>query len=583
LYVLCRQPRSYTYAQLADLVAGVAARLRMLGVGPGDTVAVLVNSDERLVALMLAVASLGAVSVPVSVDSPPCRDVLQRFHRLRPFKAIALTGRFCRLVDDTIDRPFPVILDLDATVEAVSLAERAAWEKSIIDRASGRPFYINHTSGSSSNPKMIEATDVQLLANAESCLIRFGGGRDMRLMCTFVYHPHELFVRPLVCGGCAVLLPVHQGESNLATECLAGRVTHLMTNPHRAETLAALSDAELARLRAMKPTIEVGGGLLRDEVFRRLADDAGVSVVGAYGSTETSGVALASDADASRDGGLRPLAGYMACIVDEHGVSVPVGQVGELVISGPALAAGYLVLPPGEVRLSEGRFFTKDLALQHADGTFTVLGRIDNAVKLLGSREPLEPLEQALLTGFGPVAVAIQCLDIEPDDYFRRRLGTALLALVQLDGEPSGLSRATLRRLCRRALRRARLAAYLTTPSYFVFVGRDELLQQGGKLIRRHARSRFRFTFADWRPVDRDRLFPAPLLAGDIWRTVRRLGRESKAFRHPARQLIRELSLLVMRIVRRPAREALAVDSIDTVQQEFSSGPYVATTLEEHA
>src|SRR5205807_1510065 len=159
--------------------------------------------------------------------------------------------------------------------------------------------------------------------------------------------------------------------------------------------------------------------------------------------------------------------------------------------------------------------------------------------------EPLEPIEQALLAGFGAQAVAVQCLDVEPDDYFRRRLGTALLALVQLDANGQHLSRVALHRSCQRALRRARLAAYLTTPSYFVFVSGDELLQQGGKLIRRHARARFPFTFADWRATDRNRLLPSLLLAGDLWRTARRLQRESKAFRHPVRQLIRELGLFL--------------------------------------
>lgn len=98
----------------------------------------------------------------------------------------------------------------------------------------------------------------------------------------------------------------------------------------------------------------------------------------------------------------RPIPGHTAYAVDETLSPVKVGTPGELCVSGPGLARGYLN------RLDEtaqrfvahptlGRIYrTGDLVRQEPDGTFTYLGRIDTQVKIRGHRVELEEIETHL-------------------------------------------------------------------------------------------------------------------------------------------------------------------------------------------
>ncbi|MGO9095906.1 MAG: amino acid adenylation domain-containing protein [Bryobacteraceae bacterium] len=102
----------------------------------------------------------------------------------------------------------------------------------------------------------------------------------------------------------------------------------------------------------------------------------------------------------------RPYPGMRLAIVDEAGRFLPPGETGELALSGPQIAAGYLGAP----ELTKSRFpqlehpvfgssrwyLTGDLALEDAGGTFHHLGRVDYQVKVLGHRIELEEVDAHL-------------------------------------------------------------------------------------------------------------------------------------------------------------------------------------------
>jgi acyl-coenzyme A synthetase/AMP-(fatty) acid ligase/nitrite reductase/ring-hydroxylating ferredoxin subunit len=540
LYVLGPRPRCFTYAEAAAVVAGLARRLLERGVKPGDRVVFLVNLDERLVLGLLAAASVGAVGLPITVDVPACRDVLRQYTALHRPRLWCASGRFLHLL-----RPDAEVLPLDELGAPSLLQEQwDEWRNLVGQRSPEMPFYVNHTSGSTSRPKIVEASDRQLLANATACLERFGPitpvgppvredrAEELRLLCTFSYHQHEHFVRPLLAGGCAVLLPRHPVGADLVQACRDGRVTHLMTNPNLAPRLLDGRRSALRSLQGSLQVIEIGGGHVPSALVVELGAATGARVHVDYGSTETGGVALTSDP--GNDTLLKPLLGYVAQVLDPDGREVGPGRTGELVLAGPGLANGYVVPPPGEVRLDGGRFWTRDLARRH-EGGVEVLGRLDATVKMLGSRQPLEPVEAALREGLGGAASAVCCLDVESRGWPAHLLGSALLGVVVTPHRGLLADRAAQRRLVKRALRVARLAALLTAPRWFLFLPLEEAELSGGKLRRQPLRERLPFLQADWSNIDRARLVATPLLPGDIARAVWRLVREVRALKHPLR------------------------------------------------
>ncbi len=85
--------------------------------------------------------------------------------------------------------------------------------------------------------------------------------------------------------------------------------------------------------------------------------------------------------------------------MDARGRQVPVGVAGELEISGPAVASGYLGDQFGSGFGEDGgvrRYRTGDSVVVGSDGTVTFLGRTDGQVKVRGFRVDLGEIEVRL-------------------------------------------------------------------------------------------------------------------------------------------------------------------------------------------
>jgi D-alanine--poly(phosphoribitol) ligase subunit 1 len=96
-----------------------------------------------------------------------------------------------------------------------------------------------------------------------------------------------------------------------------------------------------------------------------------------------------------------PLPGNQAIVVDENGKVLPEGRVGELLIAGLQLAAGYLGNPEltairFPIRDGKRWYRTGDLAMRDPSGRFHCLGRMDNQVKVFGYRIELEEIDAKL-------------------------------------------------------------------------------------------------------------------------------------------------------------------------------------------
>lgn len=107
----------------------------------------------------------------------------------------------------------------------------------------------------------------------------------------------------------------------------------------------------------------------------------------------------------------RPFEGMKAAVASTDLQWVDDGEKGELLLSGPQLAMGYLDDPEKTVakfvKIDGERWYkTGDLALKDDEGIFHYLGRIDNQVKIRGYRIELEDIEYHLREASGSELVA---------------------------------------------------------------------------------------------------------------------------------------------------------------------------------
>jgi natural product biosynthesis luciferase-like monooxygenase protein len=183
------------------------------------------------------------------------------------------------------------------------------------------------------------------------------------------------------------------------------RVTHLQCTPSLAGVLAGDPDTREA-LGGLHRLL-VGGEALPAPLA---ADLAGLvpTAHNMYGPTEATVWATThqvGDDDVTAPIG-RPMAGYLAYVVDTYLRPAPVNVPGELLLGGSAVARGYLDRPG----LTAGRFIpdslsgrpgarlyrTGDLVRWRHDGTLEFLGRLDHQVKIAGHRIELGEIENTV-------------------------------------------------------------------------------------------------------------------------------------------------------------------------------------------
>ncbi|GAQ51163.1 non-ribosomal peptide synthetase [Streptomyces acidiscabies] len=463
--------QSLTYRQLDERAAELAGALQALGVDPARPVGILLERSADMVAAALAVLRVGCCYVPLDPATPRARlDVILQ----DADPAVVITsGELAALPGER------AILRVDVSLPAGELGTSPAGRDS---RA-----YVIFTSGTTGRPKGVQVTHGNVLRLFSSSEEHYGFGPEdvWSLFHSFAFDVSvwEMW-GALLYGGTLVVVPKATAQDPVAFRALLReeRVTVLSQTPTAFNQLAAEDVRHPERLPLR--WVVFGGEALHFSDLKRWADkygDDAPALVNMYGITETTvHASFRRVRRADLDRGLsligRPLPDLEFLLLDEDLAPVPAGETGEIVVTGPGVALGYLGRPDLTrerfVELPGGRgrgYRSGDLARLLPDGEFAYHGRRDDQVKIRGFRIELGEVEGALRALEGVTEAAVVARELP-------RLGRALVAYVVPDGPgaaPAGL--------------RGRLSEVL--PEYMlpsVFVPLDALpLTHNGKLDRR--------------------------------------------------------------------------------------------------
>ena len=466
---------SLTYRELDERVAALAGALAPLSGGPARPVGILLERSTDMVAAALAVLRVGCCYVPVDPSTPRARldlileDADPAVVITSRELAAALPGeRQTLLVDERLPSPSPGI----SGFPAVGRDSRA---------------YIIFTSGTTGRPKGVQVTHGNVLRLFSSSEGHYGFGPDdvWSLFHSFAFDVSvwEMW-GALLYGGALVVVPKDTAQDPVAFRGLLRdeRVTVLSQTPTAFNQLAGEDVRHPDRLPLR--WVVFGGEALHFSDLKRwtakYGDDT-PALVNMYGITETTVHASFRRVrlpDLDRGASLigRPLPDLDFLLSDERLAPVREGEIGEIVVTGPGVALGYLGRPELTrerfVELPGGRgrgYRSGDLARLTPDGEFEYHGRKDDQVKIRGFRIELGEVEGALRALDGLTEAAVVARELP-------ELGRTLVAYVVPEGPE--VPPVELRR---------RLARVL--PEYMVpgvFVPLDRLpLTHNGKLDRR--------------------------------------------------------------------------------------------------
>jgi long-chain acyl-CoA synthetase len=143
------------------------------------------------------------------------------------------------------------------------------------------------------------------------------------------------------------------------------------------------------RLDFSRLRMTLGGGMaVQRSVAERWKQVTGCTLVEAYGLTETSPAACINPMDIAQYNGAigLPVPSTDACIKDEAGNHLPVGEVGELCIKGPQVMRGYWQRPEETAQVidPEGWLHTGDMARMDERGFFYIVDRKKDMILVSG-------------------------------------------------------------------------------------------------------------------------------------------------------------------------------------------------------
>jgi 4-hydroxybenzoate-CoA ligase len=125
----------------------------------------------------------------------------------------------------------------------------------------------------------------------------------------------------------------------------------------------------------------------------------GVDILDGVGSTELLHIFLSNAPNDIKYGSCgRPVPGYRVRLVDDAGLDLPDGEIGELLVDAPSAGEGYWNQRSKSRRTFEGHWTrTGDKYVRDADGRYTFCGRADDMFKVSGIWVSPFEVESALI------------------------------------------------------------------------------------------------------------------------------------------------------------------------------------------
>jgi benzoate-CoA ligase family protein len=399
---------SWTYGQLADRVARFAAALRTLGVQREERILISLLDTIDWPTAFLGALKAGVVAVPVNtlMTEDDYRFMLADSRARMLVVSQALYPKFVKLIGECPDLEHVVVSGDNAQGHQSfeDLIADATPDPATAPTTRDDIAFWLYTSGSTGKPKGA----VHVHADLKLTDDLYGGpylGLTEKDVCYsvaklfFAYGLGNALTFPMSAGACSVLLPDRPTPDGVAALLRKHPVTVFYAVPtFYAAFLASPNTPQKSEVK-IRCCVSAGEALPED-VGKRWLDRYGVDILDGIGSTEMLHIFLSNRAGDVRYGTTgRPVPGYACKIVDDDGLPVKKGEMGELLINGPTSAMMYW----NNREQSRSTFLGEwtrsgDKYVEDKDGYFVYCGRRDDMLRVSGQYVSPFEVEAALQT-----------------------------------------------------------------------------------------------------------------------------------------------------------------------------------------
>jgi len=400
-----------TFAELQRRVNQMGNALAVLGVDIEHRVAILLPNCPEFVIAFFGAIKIGAVPTPMSFAVTPyeqaflladsrARAIITTAALWEPLWKRRAEFPFLRHVlivgggeMQRGEHDFPAVVDTASpTLEPTPTSSEDV------------AFWL-HTSGSTGTPKWAVHLQRDMLYSERLYAVPFVALRpgDIIVCGSPCFHAYPLGFMTyfaLKAGATVVLNAERSTPARMFHLIRAHRATVFVGVPTLyAQMLQAVSAGEQADLSTVRVCLAAAEPLPAD-LYRRWRERFNVEILDGIGSTEALHIFISNRAGEARPGSSgHAVPGYRVRLVDDGGTDVPQGEIGNLVVSGGSVFAGYWHRQEVSRRVLQGEWYhTGDKYRQDADGYYWYMGRADEMLRVSGHWVSPAEVEGALIS-----------------------------------------------------------------------------------------------------------------------------------------------------------------------------------------
>ena len=412
-------PDSLSFKEAREEISLIMRLFEDRGLQKGDMIILCIENDADLVVFFLAAFRFGLVASILSVEntSVEARALIQH---VEPKAVVCSTHILEHWQSQSVLEGQDLALTLGVSKRRTSTRERfrslfasseqdqnsAGTYPSVVAQLSplGAPkdepqlsdfSMLVFTSGSTGTPKVVRLKYSAVIAQAKVMSAHLGLNSDSVMLslipftslgaaasgALLSYMNGSTFVRP-------VRKFSNQSIPDILDTIYSKRVSHFFLSPAMMQLLLRFGEN-------LKETFDTDdfkcflsmSAMLPKQLWESFEENTGKEVVNSYGLSEANNLTFTGPEHVHRDtNSVGQISESHWKIVGEDGGNAEIGEIGELVVSGPTVMYDYFrSQDETEESLTDGWFRTGDLARHDGDGNIFIVGRIKDVVIVGGN------------------------------------------------------------------------------------------------------------------------------------------------------------------------------------------------------
>ncbi len=376
-----------SYRDFYTLLCATVKILHERGIRAGDVVGISLDQSPLHIIIMLALARLGAISIPLHIMLPPA-------HRGKLVSKYGVATIISHRDEYKIDGINFIKL------ETVSTAKNGA-DMDVTDFTpdADTPFRISLSSGTTGEPKGLLFTQGYLLDRIEKTLYECD--------CSSRLLPFDLnfalgftFAIGMLTTGGAIVFPLSSKPTELIETINLHGITHALLPPVMLMRISHLLPGDGGIAFPTLKHLRVVGGATSKTLLDILQTRFTPNVYTVYGLTELGAISIATPKLLaewpSSSGKLQKWAKLE--IRDENDKAVPKGESGEIRVKLEGMPTEYFNGPEQTAqKFRKGWFYTGDCGRISKEGMIFIEGRIDDVINLDGHKLSPNHVEEILV------------------------------------------------------------------------------------------------------------------------------------------------------------------------------------------